>query len=180
MQVSTRRLPARDTTGCSWRYASGSIRAAGAMSFRANPSPCCWRPRTTSPVAPWRNCIGRSCRGAFSAPSTRRPSPVPDSLKKLRYTAEFFRHSQRENDQVPGFLAGIARLQDALGHDNDAAMTAPLLSTLERDELARGVQRSIGVVMGWQARDRLAGARTLNKQWRRFKAAAPHWQGRSD
>jgi CHAD domain-containing protein len=102
------------------------------------------------------------------------------ALKKLRYTAEFFRHSQRENDQVPGFLAGIARLQDALGHDNDAAMTAPLLSTLERDELARGVQRSIGVVMGWQARDRLAGARTLNKQWRWFKAAAPHWQGRSD
>jgi hypothetical protein len=36
------------------------------------------------------------------------------------------------------------------------------------------------VVMGWQARDRLAEARTLNKQWRRFKAAAPHWQGRSD
>jgi hypothetical protein len=67
-----------------------------------------------------------------------------------------------------------------LGRDNDAAMTAPLLSTLERDELAQGVQRSIGVVAGWQARDRLTEAQALKKQWRRFKAAAPHWLGRSD
>ena len=102
------------------------------------------------------------------------------ALKKLRYTAEFFRHSQRENDELPGFLASIAKLQNALGHDNDVAMTAPLLSTLERDGLARGVQRSIGVVMGWQARDRLAEAKALKKQWRRFKAAAPRWQGGSD
>ena len=83
------------------------------------------------------------------------------ALKKLRYTAEFFRHSQRENDQIPAFLASIAKLQDALGHDNDAAMTAPLLSTLERNELAQGVQRSIGLIMGWQARDRLAEAQVL-------------------
>jgi CHAD domain-containing protein len=102
------------------------------------------------------------------------------ALKKLRYTTEFFRHSMRGNDQIPGFLASIAKLQDALGHDNDAAMTAPLLSTLERNELAQGVQRSIGVIMGWRARDRLAEAMALNKRWRRFKAAAPHWQGGSD
>jgi triphosphatase len=102
------------------------------------------------------------------------------ALKKLRYVTEFFRHAQRGNDQIQGFLASIAKLQDALGHDNDAAMTAPLLSTLERDELAQGVQQSIGVVMGWQARDRLAEAAALKKQWRRFKAAAPHWPGGSD
>ena len=102
------------------------------------------------------------------------------ALKKLRYTAEFFRHSLRGNDQIPGFLANIAKLQNVLGRDNDAAMTAPLLSTLERDELAQGVQRSIGVVAGWQARDRLTEAQALKKQWRRFKAAAPHWLGRSD
>ena len=102
------------------------------------------------------------------------------ALKKLRYATEFFRHAQRGNDQIQGFLASIAKLQDALGHDNDVAMTAPLLSTLEQDELTLEVQRSIGMVMGWQARDRLAGAAALKKQWHRFKAAAPHWRGGPD
>jgi triphosphatase len=102
------------------------------------------------------------------------------ALKKLRYTAEFFRHAQRDDDQIPGFLASIAKLQNALGHDNDATTTASLLSTLERDELVQGVHRSIGVVTGWLARDRLAETEALKKRWHRFKAAAPDWQGRSD
>jgi triphosphatase len=34
---------------------------------------------------------------------------------------------------------------------------------------------AIGVVAGWQARDRIAVAKTLRKRWRRFKATPAFW-----
>jgi hypothetical protein len=66
-------------------------------------------------------------------------------------------------------------MHDALGHDNDASMTWTFLDTLARNPTTPEVQRSIGAVMGWQARDRIEVGRTLREHWRRFKAMPTFW-----
>jgi triphosphatase len=84
------------------------------------------------------------------------------ALKKLRYAAEFFQGLHRGDTETKGYLECLARLQDALGHDNDASMTWPFLSAL-------------GAVMGWQARDRIEVGWTLREHWRRFKTMPTFW-----
>jgi triphosphatase len=97
------------------------------------------------------------------------------ALKKLRYAAEFFQGLHGGSTEAKGYLACLATLQDALGHDNDASMTWSFLRTLARDPLAPEVQRCIGAVMGWQARDRIEVGWTLRRHWRRFKAMPTFW-----
>jgi inorganic triphosphatase YgiF len=106
-------------------------------------------------------------------PETRHQVRI--ALKKLRYATDLFPASQETSGEVDEFLACITALQDALGHDNDASTTAPLLSMLAREQHDQSVHRTIGMVMGWQARDRLSYAETLGKQWHEFKAATPFW-----
>ena len=88
---------------------------------------------------------------------------------------DFFQAAHGANRETKAFLGCIAALQEALGHENDASVTAPLLSVLKREQVDHGVHRAIGAVMGWQACDRLGQAKILNKQWRQFKATAPFW-----
>jgi inorganic triphosphatase YgiF len=97
------------------------------------------------------------------------------AIKKLRYATEFFQALQGASSEVKGFLGCITALQDALGRDNDTSTTAPLLSMLAQEQQDQSVHRTIGVVLGWQARDRLGHAKALGKQWHRFKAATPFW-----
>jgi inorganic triphosphatase YgiF len=97
------------------------------------------------------------------------------ALKKLRYATDSFQAAHGGRDEVKGFLACITALQEALGRDNDASMTASLLSTLAQEQQDPNTHRTIGVVIGWQARDRFGHAKTLGKQWDRFKAARPFW-----
>ncbi|HME27153.1 MAG TPA: CHAD domain-containing protein [Acetobacteraceae bacterium] len=97
------------------------------------------------------------------------------ALKKLRYAMYFFQGLHGENDEARDYHRCLAKLQDALGHDNDASMTWPFLCALARDPVTPEVQRTIGAVMGWQARDRVETATTLRKHWRRFKGMAPFW-----
>jgi hypothetical protein len=66
-------------------------------------------------------------------------------------------------------------LQGVLGHDNDTTTTQRFLGDLAHQPATPEVQRTIGVVMGWQARDRIEVGRELRKQWRRFAAIPPFW-----
>jgi inorganic triphosphatase YgiF len=97
------------------------------------------------------------------------------ALKKLRYATEFFQGLYGANAAAKGYLGSLGKLQDALGHENDASMSWPLLCTLARGPVAPEVQRSIGAVMGWQAHERIGYGKTLSKCWRRFKALPEFW-----
>jgi hypothetical protein len=37
------------------------------------------------------------------------------------------------------------------------------------------IQRTIGAVIGWQARDQIEIEKTLHNHWRRFKALSTFW-----
>jgi CHAD domain-containing protein len=119
-----------------------------------------------------RKALSRGAHFRHLGPEARHELRI--ALKKLRYAAEFFRALYGESE-TRNYIGCLARLQGALGHDNDASMTWPLLGTLLQDPVPPDVQRTIGVVMGWQARDRVDTITTLREQWRRFKATPSFW-----
>jgi triphosphatase len=98
------------------------------------------------------------------------------TLKKLRYALEFFLGCLREDASASEYLQHLSRLQNALGYDNDAAMSLPLLRTLAQGPTGPEVQRSIGAVIGWQAHERVAGNKPLLKHWRGFKTLPGFWR----
>jgi triphosphatase len=97
------------------------------------------------------------------------------ALKKLRYTTEFFHGLYGDNSATQSYLKCLAKLQNALGHANDATIAQPFLSTLGGNHVPPEIQRTIGAVIGWQARDRIEVEKTLHKCWRRFKAMPTFW-----
>jgi triphosphatase len=97
------------------------------------------------------------------------------TLKKLRYATEFFQGIHGKNADRRQYVGCLAQLQDVPGHDNDTTTTQKFLSDLAHQPVTPEIQRTIGVVMGWQARDRIEVGRELRKQWRRFAAIPPYW-----
>jgi triphosphatase len=97
------------------------------------------------------------------------------TLKKLRYATEFFQGIHGRNAEHRQYVGCLAQLQNVLGHDNDTTTTQKFLGELAHQPVTPEVQRTIGAVMGWQARDRIEVRRELRKHWRRFAAIAPFW-----
>jgi inorganic triphosphatase YgiF len=98
------------------------------------------------------------------------------ALKKLRYALEFFQDLPSVHGGAKHYVRCLSMLQDALGHANDAATTLPHLVAVAGGPAAPpGVERGIGAVMGWQARERIETGRTLRKYWSRFKATPVAW-----
>jgi triphosphatase len=95
-------------------------------------------------------------------------------LKKLRYAAEFFSPLYATQASAKRYVSRLARLQTSLGQARDIASTRSLLDAIRQDDQP-ALQLAIGAVAGWQARDRIAVAKTLRRRWRRFKATQAFW-----
>ena len=95
-------------------------------------------------------------------------------LKKLHYAAELF--SPLYGAQAPArrYVSRLTRLKASLGRTRDIASTRILLDAIRQDDQP-ALQLAIGAVAGWQARDRIAVAKTLRRRWRRFKATPAFW-----
>jgi triphosphatase len=95
-------------------------------------------------------------------------------LKKLRYAVEFFSPLYAARAPEKRYVKRLARLQASLGRVRDIATTRILLDAIRQDNQP-ALHLAIGAVAGWQARDRIAVAKTLRKRWRRFKATPAFW-----
>jgi triphosphatase len=95
-------------------------------------------------------------------------------LKKLRYAAEFFLPLYAARAPAKRYVARLAKLQDSLGRACDIASSRGLLDAIRHDD-QKMLHLAIGAVAGWQARDRIAVAKTLRKRWLRFKATSVFW-----
>jgi triphosphatase len=95
-------------------------------------------------------------------------------LKKLHYAAELFSPLYAARAPAKRYVSRLARLKASLGRVRDIASTRILLDAIKQDDQP-ALQLAIGVVAGWQARDRIVLARTLRRRWRRFKAAPAFW-----
>jgi CHAD domain-containing protein len=95
-------------------------------------------------------------------------------LKKLHYAAELFSPIYASQAPAKRYVSRLARLKASLGRLRDIASTRILLDAIGQDGQP-ALQLAIGAVAGWQARDRIAVAKTLRRRWRRFKATPAFW-----
>jgi triphosphatase len=95
-------------------------------------------------------------------------------LKKLRYAAEFLLPLYATHAPAKRYVARLARVQANLGRARDISNTRILLDAIRQDDRPP-LHLAIGAVIGWQARDQIAVAKTLRKRWRRFKATPAFW-----
>lgn len=97
------------------------------------------------------------------------------TLKKLRYAVEFFLPLFPANGPQKRYLRELADLQDVLGHANDVATTTSLLAAVTAGPLPGMTERAVGALIGWQACEERALARSLRQRWRRLRDAQPFW-----
>jgi CHAD domain-containing protein len=95
------------------------------------------------------------------------------SIKKLRYTIEFFR-DLFDNNQVSEFVGRLKPLQDDMGYANDVRVAHELMANLQISDDV-DLARAGGVVLGWHNRGLTDLDRTLRKHVRRFRRAQPFW-----
>ena len=100
------------------------------------------------------------------------------ALKKLRYTADFFRSLYRKKREKAYFHA-LAKLQNSLGHMNDIVMANHLF---ERLSAARGDRRAsdllftaVGIVVGWHTHNASSSEREAEANWLEFSDCDPFW-----
>ena len=104
--------------------------------------------------------------------------PAPDlhdlrkQGKRLRYAAEFFApHYGRRVTRR--FVRGVTRLQEALGHLNDGAAAAELMTSLRGG--GPDVQFADGAVQGFAAARSTGAREAIARSWAKFRRAEPFW-----
>ena len=103
------------------------------------------------------------------------------ALKKLRYTADFFRSLYRKKREKRYFHA-MAQLQDSLGHMNDIVMTNNLLDRLsvarDHQRVSEGLSAAAGIVAGWHTHSARSSEHEAEANWREFSDCDLFWIGK--
>ena len=103
------------------------------------------------------------------------------ALKKLRYTADFFRSLYRKKREKRYFHA-MAQLQDSLGHMNDIVMTNNLLDRLsvarDRQRVSERLSAAAGIVAGWHTHSARSSEHEAEANWREFSTCDAFWEGK--
>ena len=105
--------------------------------------------------------------------STTQRHALRITVKKLRYTAEFF-GSLFKGDELDTFLRRFGRLQKGLGQLNDLATTRELMTALAASAGAKA-QRPLGLCTGWAAGLEQGTLSELPRWWKRVKHTAQFW-----
>ena len=97
------------------------------------------------------------------------------SLKKLRYTAEFFAPLYLKK-KVKRYLSQLKRLQDSLGRLNDIAHARAVITQLAPAQKNNGALRfAAGTVQGWYRARRPRLVKKAMQRWARLKQAESFW-----
>lgn len=125
----------------------------------------------------FRRAIKRGKHLKHKAPPERHRLRI--SLKKLRYTSEFFAPIYKAK-AFDRFLEPVKELQDRLGHLNDVAHVRGTLGRLMMEEtgeasLQAELSHASGLIIGWhQARAHHVLQKT-HTRWKAFKKAEAFW-----
>ena len=96
------------------------------------------------------------------------------AAKKLRYAAEFFAPLFL-GKRAEEYIAGLSKLQGALGRLNDLAVAARLLEEIVPEAAAADLAQARGIVRGWVAASTAPELRRLREARRRFAQREPFW-----
>jgi CHAD domain-containing protein len=114
----------------------------------------------------------------FSKLSAEQRHQLRIALKKLRYTADFFRSLYPKKQAKPYFRA-LARMQNCLGHLNDVVVAEHLLERMtsahQRQRVFAHLLTAAGTVIGWHARGASAAAQEAEENWCKFREVGCFW-----
>lgn len=99
------------------------------------------------------------------------------TLKKLRYTCEFFASLYPKNKARP-YLKALKSLQDELGHLNDVVVAEDLLGSLHGrgdGSNTAALRAAAGMVIGWYSSAIDASRPAMLRRWAGFAASDPFW-----
>ncbi len=114
----------------------------------------------------------------------KRPKSLDDTqlhdlrieVKKLRYTAEFFRTLYPKTKR---YLAMLRQLQDEIGQLNDICVARELLNVMTGDDESGAdpdLRFAFGLVLGWHTRRVAQSDGACADKVKRLRAAAPFWR----
>jgi inorganic triphosphatase YgiF len=101
------------------------------------------------------------------------------SLKKLRYSTEFFA-ALYGSGRTLAYLNSLRQLQDDLGHLNDVAVAESRLADLcarSGVDEAGELHMACGTVIGWYSHALAQNRPRIARDWRAFSRAEPFWTG---
>jgi triphosphatase len=114
----------------------------------------------------------------FSKLSAKQRHQLRIALKKLRYTADFFRSLYPKKHAKPYFHA-LAQMQNCLGHMNDVVVAKHLLERMtsvhQRQRVFAHLLTATGTVIGWHARGASAAAQEAQENWRTVREVGCFW-----
>jgi triphosphatase len=100
------------------------------------------------------------------------------ALKKLRYTAEFFR-SLYQKKREKAYFHALAQLQNSLGHMNDIVVADHLLEHLsaarEDQRISAHLSTAVGVVAGWHMHSASSSEHEAEANWHEFCRCDAFW-----
>lgn len=97
------------------------------------------------------------------------------AVKKLRYAVEFFADLFQVK-QMAVQRARLAKLQDILGHINDAAVVESLLETASAAASGREAKVATAIVLEWHRVRAVAEREKLRLAWHRYRTARRPWR----
>ncbi|HEY1615922.1 MAG TPA: CHAD domain-containing protein [Rhizomicrobium sp.] len=102
------------------------------------------------------------------------------SLKKLRYTAEFFAPFF-EAGRVAKFVSRLSGMQDVLGALNDVAVARKILDALVLSPNASGIDAELGfaagAIYGWHLQSAAHKWGETLGRWKKLARTRPFWDG---
>jgi CHAD domain-containing protein len=100
------------------------------------------------------------------------------ALKKLRYTAEFFR-SLYQKKREKAYFHTLAQMQNSLGHMNDIVVADHLLERLSAARVDQGssdrLSTAAGIVAGWYTQSASSSEHQAEANWREFCRCDAFW-----
>ncbi|MBB2201109.1 CHAD domain-containing protein [Gluconacetobacter tumulisoli] len=98
------------------------------------------------------------------------------TLKKLRYTAEFFESLHAPGTGAAPYIRRLSRLQDVLGMDSDVLTTRALLSRIGESAPGPDIQHTLGAVAGFLCCRQAATQDRTYSRWRKFRRQSVFWR----
>ncbi|GBQ35061.1 CHAD domain-containing protein [Gluconacetobacter azotocaptans] len=98
------------------------------------------------------------------------------TLKKLRYTSEFFQSLHAPGTGAAPYIRRLSRLQDVLGMDSDVLTTRALLARIGEAAPGPDIQHTLGAVAGFLCCRQAATQDRTYARWRKFRRQPVFWR----
>lgn len=93
----------------------------------------------------------------------------------LGHTIDFLEPIWQGSKKIGRYRDRVQALQTSLGALGDAQSTQQLLNRIAEDDLSPAIQRAVGAIAGWSARDKVERLAALEAIWRDFRTAKRFW-----